>query len=207
MKTKLIAIISLTFFAVVMPASAANPVAELKQRLAKLNNVAADFEQRVIGQRGELIEQTKGVLFLKSPGKFKWQYADDHQLIVSDGKQIQFLMNDLEQVIIRDFQEAAISVPSLVLVSDLSKLDELFTIRSIPNEFQETQFELMPKSESASYDSLLLTFVQNELASLRIIDGLGQITEINLQGQLRYRTIPESEFTVSIPSGFDVVKG
>jgi len=122
----------------------------LSSHLQKLKNVTAKFEQRVIDTSAQLLEQATGTLYLQKPGKFKWVYDDQQQLIVSDGKKIYFQMNDLEQVIVRDLQVAIDSVPSLILVSDLSKLGELFAVSQSREAGNVDLFELKPLSPQSS---------------------------------------------------------
>ena len=95
-----------------------NAAQQLQAQLDKFSTLTADFEQRVIDQDNQLIDVHTGRFFLKQPGFFKWEYADDEQDIVSDGEKIVFIMRDLEQVIERDFANALESVPSLILVTD-----------------------------------------------------------------------------------------
>jgi len=187
--------------------SAASASGNLSSHLQKLKNVTAKFEQRVIGTDARLLEQSTGTLYLKKPGKFKWVYDDQQQLIVSDGSKIYFQMNDLEQVIVRDLQAAIASVPSLILVSDLSKLDELFSISQKKAAGNVDLFELKPKSPQSTYTSILLSFVDGDLIGLRIIDGLGQSTEVTMQSVIDYSALDPVEFEFSIPKNFDVVEG
>jgi len=188
-------------------ASAASASGNLSSHLQKLKNVTAKFEQRVIGTDSKLLEQSTGILYLKKPGKFKWVYDDQQQLIVSDGSKIYFQMNDLEQVIVRDLQVAIASVPSLILVSDLSKLDELFSVSQNKAAGNVDLFELKPKLPQSTYSSILLSFVDGNLIGLRIIDGLGQSTEVTMQSAIDYSILDSSEFEFSIPKNFDIVEG
>jgi len=188
-------------------ASAASASGNLSSHLQKLKNVTAKFEQRVIGTDSKLLEQSTGILYLKKPGKFKWVYDDQQQLIVSDGSKIYFQMNDLEQVIVRDLQVAIASVPSLILVSDLSKLDKLFSVSQNKAAGNVDLFELKPKLPQSTYSSILLSFVDGNLIGLRIIDGLGQSTEVTMQSAIDYSILDSSEFEFSIPKNFDIVEG
>lgn len=179
---------------------------ELQQQLEGFTSLTADFEQRVINQDLQLVDMLTGKFFLERPGKFKWEYADDEQDIISDGNKIYFLMNDLDQVIERDFATALETVPSLILVTDSSKLSNLFAIEKNASSRGET-FNLLPKSLDSNYESVTISFLNGKLLSLRLIDVLGQTTEIILTGVTNNPTIPSSEFDVVIPEGFDVIQG
>ena len=180
-------------------------VSELREKLDAFKSLSADFEQRVISQDSQLLSQQNGRFYLLRPGKFKWSYAENDQEIVSDGQKIYFLIPDLEQIIIRDFNNALSTVPSLVLVSDSSKLDQLFDIKKKQSRQSLSQYELKPKSTDSSYDSLLVSFTNNQLLGLRMIDGLGQTTEIILNDVKNNPDLPEAEFQFDIPDGYDVI--
>lgn len=199
-------------------------VAELRVKLDVFESLSANFEQRVISQDLQLLDQLTGRFSLQRPGKFKWDYVgeldldekskaenspqdEDRQQIVSDGENIYFLMYDLEQVIIRDFTTALNTVPSLVLVSDSSKLSELFEITKNHDQRGVSQYELKPKSIDSSYESLMVNFADDKLLGLRMIDGLGQTTEITFNSIVNNPELPSNEFEIDIPEGFDVIGG
>ncbi len=179
---------------------------ELQQQLDGFNSLTADFEQRVINQDLKLVDMLTGKFFLKRPGQFKWQYADEQQDIVSDGEKIHFIMRDLEQVIQRDFATALETVPSLVLVTDPSKLSTLFAIEKSTTSQGET-FNLLPKSLDSNYESVTVSFLNGKLLGLRLVDVLGQTTEIILSGVTNNPSISSDEFEVVVPKGFDVIQG
>ena len=180
---------------------------ELQQQLGNFNTLIANFEQRVSDQNFKLVDVQKGKLFLKQPGKFKWQYADQDQDIVSDGKTIFFVMRDLEQVIKKDFANAITTVPSLILVTDSSKLTELFAIKKLSSQGGITRFQLLPKSLDSNYESVEVSFLNGKLLGLRLVDVLSQTTEIILSETQNNPKISRSEFKVKIPQGYDVIEG
>ncbi len=180
---------------------------ELQTQLDGFNSLTADFEQRVINSDMQLVDLLTGRFFLKRPGLFKWKYADAEQDIVSDGKNIYFIMQDLEQVIERNFSTALETVPSLILVTDSSKLSELFTIEKLTTQTRGERFQLTPKSSDSSYESVMVSFLNGKLLGLRLVDVLGQTTEIILSGVTNNPDIPNNEFKVDIPKGFDVIQG
>lgn len=179
---------------------------ELQQQLESFTSLTADFEQRVISQDLKLVDMLTGRFFLQRPGKFKWEYADDQQDIVSDGNKIYFLMNDLEQVIERDFATALETVPSLILVTDASKLSALFAIEKNKSSRSDI-FNLLPKSLDSNYESVTVSFLNGKLLGLRLVDVLGQTTEIILTNVTNDPKIPNSEFEVVVPEGYDVIQG
>ena len=180
---------------------------ELQQQLDNFDSLIASFEQRVSDQNFKLIDVQKGKFFLKQPGKFKWQYADQDQDIVSDGKTIFFVMRDLEQVIKKDFANAIATVPSLILVTDSSKLTELFAIEKLASQGGVTRFQLLPKSLDSNYESVDVSFLNGKLLGLRLVDVLGQTTEVILSETQNNPKISRSEFKVKIPQGYDVIEG
>jgi len=116
-------------------------------------------------------------------------------------------MRDLEQVIKKDFANAVSSVPSLVLVTDPSKLTELYAVEKLSGQSGVTRFELLPKSLDSNYESVTVSFLNGNLQGLRFTDVLGQTTEVILSGAQNNPKISNSEFKVKIPKGFDVIEG
>lgn len=188
-------------------AFAQTAVKELQQELQNFKTLTADFEQKVINQDLRLLDVQKGKFFLQRPGKFKWQYTDQDQDIVSDGKTIFFVMRDLEQVIKKDLSNAIKTVPSLILVTDVSKLVELFAIEKLPSQARVSRFQLLPKSLDSNYESVTVSFLNGKLLSLRLTDVLGQTTEVVLSDTKNNPKISRREFQVKIPKGFDVIEG
>ena len=195
------------FSLVLSTASAQTAAQELQQQLDGFNSLTAEFEQRVINADLQLIDLLTGRFFLKRPGLFKWKYADGQQDIVSDGQKIYFIMQDLEQVIERDYATALETVPSLILVTNSSKLSELFTIEKLSTQSRGERFQLKPKSPDSSYESVMVSFMHGKLLGLRLVDALGQTTEIILSGVTNDPKIPNNEFEVEIPKDFDVIQG
>lgn len=180
---------------------------ELQQELESFKSLTADFEQRVINQDLKLIDLQTGKFFLQRPGLFKWQYSGGEQDIVSDGETIFFVMRDLEQVIKKDFDTAIQTVPSLILVTDSSKLSELFAIEKLAGQERVKRFQLLPKSLDSNYESVMVSFLNGKLLGLRLVDVLGQTTEVILSATKNNPEIPQAEFKAAIPADYDVIEG
>ncbi len=178
---------------------------KLQNVLSKLSAMQADFSQRVISVDKQLLDETSGRFFLSRPGKFKWDYADDGQKIISDGKKIYFYNPDLEQVIVRSLKNATAQVPSLILVANDARLDELFAVKILPTSVGLQWYSLTPKSEEATYQQMKLGFVGGELSSINIVDGLGQTTQLQLSAVQTRKSIASKEFAFEIPEGADVI--
>ena len=55
-----------------------------------LSSLRAEFRQSVIDARGNTVESAEGTMSLARPGRFRWDYREPAQLIVSDGVTVWF---------------------------------------------------------------------------------------------------------------------
>ena len=64
--------------------------------LAQAKTMKADFSQTVIS--GKKSRTTTGTMEIARPNKFRWEYTQDQQLIVSDAQKIYIYDQPLQQV-------------------------------------------------------------------------------------------------------------
>ncbi|MFZ9310958.1 MAG: LolA family protein, partial [Arenimonas sp.] len=54
-----------------------------------LKTASAPFQQVVTGPNGEKVQTSQGLMLMKTPNRFRWEYSKpDLQTIVADGKQV-----------------------------------------------------------------------------------------------------------------------
>ena len=125
------------FAAIVYSVGAQASEKALRSFLQEVNTLNAEFTQRVMDERGSVLEASSGVFYLSRPGKFRWDYKnpdfDDEQgqQIVADGESLYFYDPDLEQVSKRSLENAIAQVPSLLLVMSNSLLDQHFNVQDL----------------------------------------------------------------------------
>ncbi len=173
---------------------------ELNARLAGMEYLAADFTQQVQGSRGEVIEQSRGIVRLLRP-QFRWEVIDPYpQVIVTEDGQLKIYDPDLEQVTVRPLDEALVDTPLALLTQDAVELGADYAIEQLSPD----SFRLHPSGIDALFDEIVLEFGSQGLQAMVIRDHLGQSTDIRFDNFGERSMIQSSDFTLDVPPGTDV---
>ena len=180
------------------------------QRLTELLNQAqtinARFSQLTLDGSGTQLQETAGQLALKRPGLFRWHTdAPMEQLLVSNGEKVWLYDPDLQQVTIQTLDQRLTHTPALLLSGDVSKISENFEI-SHNEGGNVVDFILKPKSKDTLFDSLRLSFRNNVLNDMQLIDSIGQRTNILFLNVKMNEPQDDAQFTFEIPAGADVIQ-
>jgi outer membrane lipoprotein carrier protein len=182
----------------------ANPV--LENFLNSLQTLHAQFEQRQFSETGKLLEISKGEVYVKRPGKFRWEYQQPYdQLIVADGRSVWIYDKDLEQVTIKNLDDALGKTPALLLSTDGNVNRDFFVIE-LPRQRQLTRLLLKPKNEEAQFKSIQLNLQGSILSGLELKDNFGQTTFIAFKQAKNNLVFNESLFVFRPPSGTDIIE-
>jgi outer membrane lipoprotein carrier protein len=174
-----------------------------------LKGLDGTFTQQVFGANGKKKETSSGRVAMSAPRLFRWEYAKPfEQLIVADGKTVWVYDPDLKQVTKRAQGMEEQSSPLAALI-DPSRLDKEFLVKELPAGSGLDWIELRPRSsDNASFESARLGFDdKGGLARMRIVDPLGQRTELQFAGWKRNPNFAKGTFTYVPPKGVDVVSG
>ena len=171
-----------------------------------LKGLQASFTQQVFDSNGKLKETSSGRVALSAPRLFRWEYAKPYeQLIVADGKRVWVYDPDLEQVT-RRAQGAEEQNSPLAALIDPSRLDRDYLITEAGSTDGLEWLALKPrKGDDAGFQSARLGFGQDGLATMQVIDALGQKTRITFSGWQRNPAFPAATFKFTPPKGVDVV--
>ena len=188
-------------------ASAAQPdVQSLTNLLEKSKTLTANFSQLTLDGGGTQLQETAGEMALQRPGLFYWHTnAPQEQTMVSDGQKVSLWDPDLEQVTIKKLDQRLTQTPALLLSGDVSKISESFDITS-KQAGDVMDFTLKPKTKDTLFDSLSLSFRKGVINNMRLVDSVGQRTDILFNGVKANEPIPASKFKFDIPKGADVIQ-
>lgn len=192
------------FFILFFPAlSFADPASqELVQLLGNLQTLQAQFTQTVMDGRGKAIQKTSGQMSMQRPGKFRWQtFSPGKQLLIADGNKIWFYDEGLEQVTVQKQQAVSQNSPAMLLSGSPEQLSEQFIISK-----QGSTFKLVPKNKEGLFRSVQLTFNNQQLVNMKLIDNLGQVTVVQFSQVKSNPALSASLFTFKVPQGVDVVR-
>ena len=178
---------------------------QLRRFLTDLITLKAEFEQQVSrasSAQGEFL--SKGTLYLRRPGRFRWDYLSPPQLIVADGSRVWLYDRELEQISHQRQARALRGTPALLL-TDTGPIERYFEIRDLGHYGGADWVELVPKEEEAEFDSIRAGFSDNRLQKLQMIDDFGQITRFRFSAVERNPQVDPQLFVFTAPPGIDVI--
>jgi outer membrane lipoprotein carrier protein len=178
----------------------------LRAFLAETVTLEAHFSQVLLEADTQRAQVSEGRFYLHRPQRFRWEYESPQpQLVVADGENMWLYDPDLEQVTVRRLDEELSSTPAMLLSGD-ALLEESFRVGAAYREDGLDWVELAPLSEAADFAALRLGFEAERLASMELIDALGQTTVIRFS-EVRINPPLDAElFHFTPPPGVDVIR-
>lgn len=182
----------------------AQALVRVERALAALDSVRADFVQELVDPRTKSTQRAVGTLSLKKPGRFRWDYSQPAQVIVSDGDRLWLYDRDLEQVTVRRVRDTLSQTPAMLL-SGQARIRDGFTAHSAPKRDGLDWVRLVPKRADTDFRELRLGFAGDSLQRLEFEDKLNQLTRIELRRVQRNVKLDDSLFRFVPPPGTDVI--
>lgn len=177
----------------------------LAKKLDGITTLTGQFSQTMVDEKGEELDQTTGEFKILRPGYFLWKTLPPmEQLIVSNKKTLSIFDPDLDQVTVYEADKMN-QTPAGILTSDATLLDEFFNIKRKNTKKSLERFELTYKnSTDADFDKLTITFKNETLHALSILDKLNQTTTIRFSDLNTQEPLQPSLFEFTPPPGVDV---
>ena len=168
-------------------------------------SMEANFSQITSDDSGRLIVRNKGRFWLLRPDRFRWDYDNTEQQIISDGEQMYVYDKDLEQLTVRDLDAALSQSPSVALLMSGEKLRNLYNVSAVESDGGVIDWiTLQPLVEDAGYEYLELGFSEEQLIALRMEDLLGQKTIIQFDQVEINVGLDKAIFEFDVPANVDV---
>jgi outer membrane lipoprotein carrier protein len=178
----------------------------LRAFLAETVTLEAGFSQVLLEADSARTQVSEGRFYLHRPQRFRWDYQSPvPQLVVADGENLWLYDPDLEQVTVRRLDDGLSSTPAMLLSGDGS-LDDSFRIGAAYREDGFDWVELAPLSEDADFAGVRVGFVADRLASMELIDALGQTTIIRFEDVVLNSPLDAALFQFVPPPGADVIR-
>lgn len=174
--------------------------------LAKLTTLQSDFVQSLVDANGKVLDESEGVMQISRPGKFRLEYTSgsNSQLYVADGKKVWIFDRDLDQVTVKNQEEALGSTPALLL-SSTAPIEKNFRVKELGFHEGFQWLELKPLKSEGSFEYVKLALEGNTLRAMEMIDGFGQSTRLFFKSVQRNPKIADKQFKFTPPEGVDVV--
>lgn len=180
-----------------------------QQRVEKflqgLEGLQAQFTQTLADRKGDVADRSSGVLAIKRPNRFRWDYQQPHeQTIVADGKRVWLYDADLEQVTVRALDNTLSATPAMLLSGE-GKLEDNFIATQTSQEKGVQWVTLEPKRTDTDFKWVRLGFAGDDLRFMQLADKLGQTTTLEFTRFERNPLLDPSRFVFDVPPGADVI--
>ena len=194
--------------ALAAPASSVSPADDLEKQLSAFRTYQADFTQSSFQENGRIIQQGKGVVKIKRPGKFSWMTKEpSEQHFITDGKILWIYDQDLEQATQQALSSRTAIDPAALLSGGVGNLNQYFNV-SASNKSVST-FILTPKTANTGnigFKSMELSFNNQRLVFMKVVNELGQVSEFHFTHIVLNAPLADKLFIFIPPKGVDVVK-
>ena len=193
--------VALTQTAQAAPATNLVAAKRLNKLLSNTKSMTANFTQTTKGASNGTF---KGTMSVQRPNNFRWETTSpSEQLIVANGSSLWIFDKDLEQATKQSVDNQVGNTPALLLSGDPSKIDKNFKITQPYST--KNYYVLYPKSSSASFKSLSVSFSGGKPVMMVLNDTLGQTTSIKFSNIKLNPTINSSQFKFTPPKGVDII--
>jgi outer membrane lipoprotein carrier protein len=182
----------------------------LMTKLSKLAFFSADFSQKIINNKGEMLQDGGGTLAISKPNLVNWKTTSpDETLIISDGNTLWFYDPFIEQASAYSLAKSIHNTPILLLTSDEPLLWQQYQVKQ-----EDQRFIVIPNDPSSQIKQLTLGFsgIDNssvdsassnnvQLSEFSFQDATGQISHITLSN-FNSQVKPDAAlFTFTLPDG------
>jgi outer membrane lipoprotein carrier protein len=193
-------------------AVAETPTNEAKEHLmttlGKLAFFSANFNQKILDEQGQVLQQGSGTLAISKPNLVNWKaITPDETLIISDGNTLWFYDPFIEQASAYSLAKSIHNTPILLLTSDEPTLWQQYNVIEQNGDITNgLRFVVLPKDTSSQIKKLTLVFTKTKTSDIQLSefsfqDATGQISQISLS-QFDAKTKPEASlFTFTLPEG------
>ena len=180
-------------------------VASLDTFLTNTQTIEARFQQKLLDNKGILLQQSAGQFTLKRPGKFIWNYRLPYpQIIVSNSKKIWVFDSELEQVSIKQYSEMLSGAP-VALLDQRKKIEDDFVITDAGIVQGQNWVKLKPRSADSEFLEIHVGMANGNLKSMRLMDSFGQTTSIEFEQMQTNVPLDDALFEFKPPAGVDVI--
>ncbi len=205
MKFKLLLPVSFLLLFFVTQADAGKARDLLETFLKNTDSMQSHFQQKLLDQRGILLQQSAGTFTLKRPGKFLWDYVIPYpQKIISNGVKIWIYDTELEQVSIKKYDQILTGAP-VILLDQYKDLDKDFMVRDKGLIEGQYWVILTPKTVDNEFKKIAIGMTEQGLRTMKLRDSFEQTTIIEFEKLDANIKLDDKIFDFVPPEGTDVV--
>ena len=173
----------------------ADTSAAFKRYVDNANSISGEFTQE--SKMGSKTKKVKGSFVIGRPGKFRWSVQQPYQqLIISDGSKIWFYDKDLNQVTLRQAQDALSSTPAALLLG--GNLLDQFSLKDAGTREGMEWVEAIPKGQDLQFKRISVGLISGTPARMELTDAFDNLTRIDFQN-ISNKTLPAADTFKFIP--------
>jgi outer membrane lipoprotein carrier protein len=183
----------------------------VEEHYNRLRSLKADFTEIYSGTGAERTES--GVLWLKKPGKMRWEYrSPKEKLFLSDGKEAWFYVPGdarVQKIPLKKLNDIRSPLAFLLGKTKLEKeLDGLSAAPDVkPMTPQNTVLRGVPKFMPERVNAVMLEITpESEICRIIIDEADGSVTEYRFSGQHENAEVTDGTFRFKTPPGVEVVE-
>jgi outer membrane lipoprotein carrier protein len=181
--------------------------ATLEAFLDGVRSLTADFKQELWNADQRLLQTDSGSLSLKRPNRFRWTYDEPTELVVAaDGMRLWIYDVELAQVTVAPFDDTVGASPAMLLSGDRNVREEFEVVETRTTDGLDW-VKLAPRTGGSDFASVLIGFSGTAPRRLELVDGLGQVTRIELDNLDINPALADGLFELDVPAGVDVIGG
>ena len=186
--------------------AAAAGAERLEDYLQGLRTLSSRFEQTTLSADGGRMARSRGTMYLKRPGKFRWEYDSPvKQIIVADGKRVYLHDVELDQVSHQSQKKALRGTPAQLLAAE-EPVDRHFRVSRWDGGDERDWVELQPKKGDTEVVRIRIGFIGKRLDTLLMEDSFGQLTRISFTGTKRNPALKDGLFRLDQSPGGDFLQ-
>ncbi len=213
-KIKSLMLFSLLIFNTVLYSQTNTSASDVLDKVRQnLTSLSANFQQYEVDANDRKSEVSTGIVWLRAPDQFKWQYQKPiAQLISADGNQVWVYDEDLEQVTVK--QQRSQQNPIYVLLNkELSEKNYQITYdESAAKEGSDDEqkdkvqwVKMIPNQPSDEVKIVWLGIKNEQLSVLKLQNQLDNLVVFEFDDIKRNPPLTDDFFTFIAPKGTDII--
>lgn len=183
-------------------AQAKDTVSAIENLLEMNRNIEGEFRQVTYDEKGKQLQVSEGIFLLAKPNQFVWDSVTPFaQRIISDGKYVTVWDVDLEQATKKPLSGAVGNSPAALLGQPAAEVLPHYDVTTLGAE----KFRLAPKEDQDLFQTLTLSFRNQVISAMSILDALGQTTVIEFKNVETHEGVAKENFVLDLPANVDVI--
>ncbi|MHB8254055.1 MAG: outer membrane lipoprotein chaperone LolA [Acidiferrobacter sp.] len=180
--------------------------ANLARFFAQVQTLSGQFTQVVHDRRGAIVTRGRGHVWLKRPGRFRWDYQTPYkEQIVGHGQDVWLYDPGLAQATRYSLSHALGRTPALLLAGR-GHLTRLFRVQNLRYRDGLRWVKLMPRGHGQGFRWIRIGYKGVRIARIVLRDAMGQTTDIRLQNLQLNTALPAALFQFHPPPHTAIVR-